>query len=221
MARWLDTRRARAPHCGVRPLCLVLAALALSCGGLTTGGGDGPPGSLEGPSADGSAAAPSADASGDDQPSSSFDASDGASEGSAEDDGGAESGIGADCTTTPCTPPLVCCPAINQCTPASPTVCWGPVWVACTRSSDCPGGEVCCVGSLTLESGSFSSACRTACMLTGTSQDPPPDQGFACNVLDGDGGVADCPGPRPWSSCEQVPGAPASLGVCRVHPPHP
>jgi hypothetical protein len=181
MARWLDRWRTRAPHGRVRSLGAVLAALALSCGGLTTGGGAGPS----------------------------------ATEGRTGDDGGAESGIGADCTTLPCTPPLVCCPAVDQCTRATPTDCWGPVWVACTRASDCPGGEVCCVGPATLESGSFSAVCRAACVFTSTSQDPTPDQGYACNVMDDGGGLVDCPGPSQWSGCQQVPGAPASLGMCQ------
>jgi hypothetical protein len=279
VARWLDTRRTPAPHYWVRKLSLVLAALALSCGGLTWGGGSGGGGGsrgsncaaaggqclplggravcieapdsaqdcetslpssccLEWSSVDGSTAR-STDAAGDDQrsssdtgspdaPSSTSDASDGSSagDGSAEGDsrtegdGGAESGVGADCTTMPCGPPLVCCPAVNKCTAATPTDCWGPVWIACTRASDCPSGDVCCVGPPVIESGSFSSTCRTACILTSTNPNDSLDQGYACNVRDGNGGVIDCPGASQASSCQQVPGAPSSLGLC-VSQPHP
>jgi hypothetical protein len=80
---------------------------------------------------------------------------------------------------------------------------------------------VCCVGPPALESGSFSSACRTACIFTSAGQNDPPDQGYACNITDGDGGVVDCPGSSQWAGCQQVPGAPASLGLCLSQPPHP
>jgi hypothetical protein len=119
-----------------------------------------------------------------------------------------------DCTTLPCTPPQVCCPQSNTCTPANPTDCWGPVWVACTRPSECPDGEVCCVGPPPFDGAATGSVCRNACVFAaGTNSDP--DQGYACNTADPNGGVSDCPaGLGTWLQCAPIPNTPASLGMC-------
>jgi hypothetical protein len=115
--------------------------------------------------------------------------------------------LGADCTTTPCASPYVCCPAVNQCTHADMVECSTGAWVACTRQSDCTGGQVCCVGTFTslpwsgIPSPSY---CRPACL--------PQDLGFACNVADPNGGVFDCP--QGAIACYQLANTPASLGLC-------
>ncbi len=125
--------------------------------------------------------------------------------------GDTDGGIGADCTGKPCAKGLACCPSNNLCV-LDNKFCSSPDLVACTRASDCPSGEVCCVlQDSTAGSGPTGSACKTACTSTGSA----PDRGPACNVLDADGGVVDCPGPASqWFACEAQSSTPASLGVC-------
>ncbi len=118
----------------------------------------------------------------------------------------ADGGVGTDCTTEPCSAPLICCPTVNECAPAVHEICTSGVWVSCTRASDCGDGGVCCVVPA-LENG-VGSVCRTATCSAG-------DQGPACNVRDGDAGAADCPGPA--ARCFGIANAPASLGVCRAN----
>jgi hypothetical protein len=126
----------------------------------------------------------------------------------------ASDGVGVDCTTAPCTTKgLVCCPAVNVCTPPNMMDCASPVWVACTKTPDCETGQVCCVTpATTTGSGPSGSACRTACLTANNDAGTPPDQGPACNFNDG---VIDCPAPASqWVQCVQVSNSPAGLGLC-------
>ncbi len=165
---------------------------------------------------DGGTAEASDDASAGNDQSSSFDSSDGSNEGGS----GGEGGIGADCTTVPCTPPAVCCPALDLCTAATAGDCPSPGVVACTKQSDCTGGKVCCVTYqfAPVSSGPSGSWCRDACSFNSTPDaggGAGPDEGYACNIRDPDGGVGDCPGPaRRWNGCFPVSNTPASLGLC-------
>lgn len=60
-------------------------------------------------------------------------------------------------------------------------------------------------------SGPYGSLCQTACDYTKSV----PDQGTACNLLDGDGGTEDCPLSATQSfKCGALSPAPTSLGVC-------
>ncbi len=199
-----------------------------ACGGITTGdcvpaGSDG--GTLSGSSSSGAGSGSSGEIG---TSSGTTGITTGTSGGPGE--GGSSSGTtsgGAmpeagtymgDCTVTPCSYPYVCCLANNLCTHASSTECPSPVWDACTRASDCPNGEVCCVTAATTDQvGPSGSECRAACFTGANTPDGALlDQGPACNIGDPNGGVGDCPAPS--FKCVQVPNSPASLGVC-VPPP--
>jgi hypothetical protein len=173
----------------------------LACGGQTTGDG-----------------APAVDGGGPSSGSSTSGASSGSAGGTSSgpavgSSSGSGVGFGADCTTTPCLAPLVCCPAVNLCTNADMMECASPVWVACTKQSDCTGGTVCCVtAATTIGSGPSGSLCRPTCLST--------DQGYACNTTGPNGGVDECPGAAGrWTQCQQVVNTPASLGLCIGKPP--
>jgi hypothetical protein len=113
---------------------------------------------------------------------------------------------GDDCTTLPCAAPLACCPTKDTCTQNSTAVCQSDAIISCTRSSDCPNGQLCCV---TASQTAFSSgaACANTCA--------PPSAGIACDDSSIGGGIADCPPTASqWISCSRIPNTPAGLGLC-------
>ena len=122
-----------------------------------------------------------------------------------------------DCTDLPCPSLLVCCTADYNCHPADAGLCPNDVMVRCTKASDCPNGQSCCVtAASTVGSGPSGSECAPSC-------DGVPDsgvgkfQGIACDLSILGSGIADCPAPAgQWASCRPIPNTPAGLGLCTL-----